>query len=295
MKRLKIAFIWYGFNGRYGHWQDGLYRAMKRIEEVHDVSYIEPTDNLDGYDVLLFWEAPMSKLSFDWYDAVRLHPTRKALLFAGGPMNYDWIEGFDHIFVESKINAEELEYLGVSHSTAFGINEDIFKPLEIPKAFDGFMQATFAGWKRQPLFAQALGPNGVLCGRYQDCDRDPWEKSLQSIRLPEMSYPDVNKLINSAHCCVNTAEEIGGGQRCTLEAMAAGVPVIVMTDSPKNREYVEESGAGLVVEPDPDAIRRAIDEIKGWSHEDKKKGIEYINNKWTSKHYADALLSWINL
>ena len=155
------------------------------------------------------------------------------------------------------------------------------------------MQATFAGWKRQPLFAEALGGKGVLCGRYQENDPDPWDNSSQSIRLPEMPYDVVNTLLNSAHCAVNTSEFWGGGQRCTLEAMAAGVPVIVMSDSPKNREYVEESGAGLVVNPDPESIREAVAEIKTWSKERRESGIAYVQGKWTSKHYADAILNWL--
>lgn len=293
MKRLKIGFIWYGFTGKYGQWKDGLWAAMKRIEADHDVTYLEPADNLNGYDVLLFWESPMTRFSFPWYDEVRLHPTRKALLYAGGQIQKESLDGFDHVFVESKINDLELDAMGVPHSVAFGVNELNFKPIDVPKAYDGFMQATFAGWKRQPLFAEALGSKGVLCGRYQENDRDPWDHSSQSIRLPEMPYPAVNALLNSAHVAVNTAEFWGGGQRCTLEALSAGVPVVVMSDSPKNREYVEESGAGLVVNPDPESIRKAVEEIKGWPEEKKTSGRAYVHSKWTSKHYADNLLKFI--
>ena len=48
----------------------------------------------------------------------------------------------------------------------------------------------------------------------------------------------------------------------TLEAMACGVPVVCMEDSPKNREYVEESGFGKVVYPNKEEIKRAVEEIK---------------------------------
>ena len=294
-KRLKIGFIWQGFSGRYGQWRDGLYRAMKRIEERHDVRYMEPWDDFTGCDVLLYWEAPCTihGENGEFYRRVKETPTRKALLYAGGPWTPDMVEGFDHVFVESALNEKEFEMNGISWSRAFGINEDIFFPMDIPKAYDGFMQATFAAWKRQPLFAEALGAKGVLCGRYQANDKEPWEHSAQSIRLPEMPYSAVNALLNASHTAVNTSEFWGGGQRCTLEAMAAGVPVIVMEDSPKNREYVEESGAGLVVDPGPIAIREAVETIKGWSDAYKKRGVEYIKSKWTSKHYADAIMQWL--
>jgi hypothetical protein len=61
-----------------------------------------------------------------------------------------------------------------------------------------------------------------------------------------------------------------------------------MSDSPKNAEYVIESGAGVVCEPTPEAIRLAIEEAKT-----KTGGYEYVQSKWTEKHYADAILKAI--
>ena len=72
----------------------------------------------------------------------------------------------------------------------------------------------------------------------------------------------------------------------TLEAMACNVPPIVMKDSPKNCEYVEDSGIGLVVTPDIYAIREAIEKIK---LSPNLAGREYILSKYTGKHYAVAL------
>ena len=76
----------------------------------------------------------------------------------------------------------------------------------------------------------------------------------------------------------------------TLEAMACNVPPIVMSDSPKNVEYVEESGYGLVVDPNPEAIRDAIDRLKPVK---EHSGRKYIESKWTIQHYADALIKGI--
>ena len=297
MKKLHVGLVWQGFNGRYGVWRDGLYASMKRIEETHYVHYFEPWDDFRGMDVLLYWEAPCTTLGENsaYYKKVQNTPIRKALLFAGGPIEAQWLWGFDHVFVEGEFNKREFDALGIENSIAFGVNDEIFKPQKQQKVFDGFMQATFAGWKRQPLFAEALGERGLLCGRYQETDQSPWRDSSKAVRLPEMPAEGVASLINASHCVVNTAEYWGGGQRCTLEAMACGVPVVVMSDSPKNREFVEESGAGLVCDPNPDSIRKAVEDIKGWSEEEKQRGIGYIKEKWTSKHYADNLLKFINV
>ena len=296
---MKIAFFWQGFSGRYGQWRDGLYAAMQIIEQKHSVRYFDVTDVEECQkwypNVILYWEAPCTLRGDNahYYESIMNLPYRKALLFAGGPIDASICYGFDMFFVESRINEEEFEQLGLPWMRAFGVNTNIFKPEKQQKVFDGFMQATFASWKRQPLFASALGVTGLLCGRYQSGDPSPWDNSYQSIRLPEMPYTAVNSLLNSSHTAVNTSEYWGGGQRCTLESMAAGIPVIVMSDSPKNCEYVEESGAGLIVEPNASCIREAVDTIKGWSDVEKTRGIEYVKNKYSEKHYSEKILYWL--
>jgi glycosyltransferase involved in cell wall biosynthesis len=264
---------------------------MKRIEEKHEVRYVDPWDEIFPDEIVLYWEAPCTINGKDGENYNRIHrlPNKKALLFAGGPIEKKWMFNFDHVFVEGEFNAKEMEGLGIPYSIAFGVNEEIFKPEPQQKCFDGFMQATFAGWKRQPLFAESLGDKGLLCGRYQEEDQSPWVNSSQSVRLPELPAEAVARLINASHAVVNTSEYWGGGQRCTLEAMACDVPVIVMSDSPKNREFVEESGAGIVCDPTPEAIRQAVGSVKGKDMGGKK----YIESKWTSRHYADSLLKFI--
>lgn len=288
---MRIAFVWQGVSGRYGFWKDGLYAAMKHIEKKHEVRYVEPWDEIFPDEVVLYWEAPCTINGKDGENYKRIHqlPNRKALLFAGGPIEEKWMFNFDHVFVEGEFNAKEMEGKGIPYSIAFGVNEEIYKPKKEQKVFDGFMQATFAGWKRQPLFAEALGQIGLLCGRYQEEDQIPWVESSKSIRLPEIPAEGVCNLINASHAVVNTSAYWGGGQRCVLEAMACNVPVVVMSDSPKNREFVEESGAGVVCDPAPEAIRQAVESVKGKD----MGGRKYIESKWTSRHYADALLKWI--
>lgn len=297
---MKIAFIWQGFDGRYGMWQDGLAAAMRILAKEHTVRYFDfPLTGIDEFkpDVVLYWESPCTLKGRDAenYQSVMNLPYKKALLFAGGPVEVTTCHGFDLYFVESKINEEEFEALGLPWKRAFGVNTQIMKPQYQGKKWDGIIAATFADWKRHTLFAEALGDKGLAVGRLQEFDRNGYNRCMELVVnvMPEQTPTELAKLYNASHVAVNTSAFWGGGQRMTLEAMACGIPVIVMSDSPKNCEYVEESLGGMVVPPEPQAIRDAIEEIGRWLPEDKTDGVDYIQSKWTERHYAKALLEGI--
>lgn len=297
---MRIAFAWYGSSDphTFHHWNDGLRQAVRYMEEEHEVVYHEPFDDIEA-DLILFWEAPctINNPAFEpWYRKIQYSKTPKALLFAGGPMLQDGLDGFDMIFTESQINDDELERFGFKYKRAFGINDTIFKPLDLEKKYDGYHPATCAGWKRQGLLCRALGRRAIVTGR--DQKNDPQQfitcREQGSNVLLEQPYEKVNEILNESWAMVNTSDFWGGGQRATLEAMAAGTPVIVMEDSPKNCEYVHESGAGVVVKPHEGEIRVAVKKVKENYDDYSKKGIEYVQNKWTAKHYFNNLMEGIN-
>lgn len=296
--RLKVGFIWHGFSGVYGHWNDGLKGAMTEIEKTHDVSYFDTDGDWSGMDILLYWEALVCQCGKDRESFIKVRDSKqpKILLFAGGAIKDEWCNGFDLFLVESEINEKEFAEIGRPWLRAFGVNTEIMKPEKQPKVFDAVFPSTCAGWKRQGLFSRALKEKGAICGRWQKEDPIGFIQARENgtLILPELPYEAVNALYNASWCCVNTSEFWGGGQRTSLEAMASGIPVICMSDSPKNREYVEESGAGLVVDPDENQIRNAIEEIKKWTPEQRRKGLNYVNSKWTHKHYAENILLAIN-
>ena len=294
--KAKVAFIWQGITGRYGVWNDGLRQAMRILEKEYEVTYHEPKDQIPEDAVVLYWEAPCTINGKDGenYKRVMNLPNKKILLFAGGPLKKEWVSKFDHVCVESKINADECKEQGIKHSTAFGINDNVFTHIKTKKEYDGIHHGTSASWKRQWLVGEAIGDKALIVGRYQKEDPYPFDRcrELGCTVMNEQTPDALSYLINKCHTCVQTSEFWGGGQRCTLEAMACGVPVICMSDSPKNREYVEESGFGLVVDPDPNKIKEAVEQVKSKSF-DPKIGVEYIKNKWTARHYADSLKSAI--
>jgi len=301
---MKIALIWQGLNGRYGQWEDGLYAAMKILEKDHKVRYFDfPLEGIHDFkpDVVLYWEAICTIDGKDGanYRSVIDLPYKKALLFAGGPFNARNAYGFDLYFVESKINEEEFEALGLPWKRAFGVNTQIMKPMNLEKKWDGIIHATFADWKRHTLFADALGDKGLAVGRVQEFDKNGYNQCLErGVTIMYEQPPEkVAELINESHAVVNTSSYWGGGQRCTLEAMACGVPVIVMSDSPKNMEYVVESGGGYWSDPNAEDIKKRLEvlvTVPKKAKEIGERGYDYVQSKWTEAHYAQALLEGIN-
>jgi len=170
---------------------------------------------------------------------------------------------------------------------AFGVNEKIFQPMNVEKKYDACFAGSFSKWKRPELIAP-LGNNLIAMGQFQETERECYEVCQETgvTVKPIRDREDVAIAINQSHCVVNPADFWGGGQRLTLEAMACNIPPIVMSDSPKNCEYVEESGFGLIVNPDPNSIKEAIKNLKS---DPMTGGREYIMSKYSSKIYAEQL------
>lgn len=300
---MRIAFVW--TNGvkdeyRFNWWNDGLRAAMRLIEKEHTVTYHEPYEDLPEVDWILFWEAPCTHDSEfgDSYRKVMNSPQKKALLFAGGPIKYEWVKGFDHVFVESKINKEEFDALGVPNSTAFGVNTEIFRPIpDITKRYKTVTHGTCAGWKRQGLAGEAMGPLAFVFGRDQSTDPYEFQKARQhgaNVIDVEQTFQNTAMMLNTGFIGLNCASYWGGGQRATLEAMACGLPVIVMNDSPKNMEFIEDSGIGAIVSPNANDIAVAVGDLMESKRDFVKECREYVMSKWTPLHYSQALLAVIS-
>lgn len=284
----KIRFVWQGVTERKDHWKDGLYAAMKLLEVDNEVTYCEPWDDLNA-DVVIYWEAPCTRYgpNSHHYERVRTHIGKKILLFAGGPLKAQDVDGFDIVVVESEINVRECNDLGITCAKAFGVNTDIFKPMNTKKYYETVTHGTSASWKRQWLVCQAMKEKALVFGQPQPNDTRPFDEcgKCNSMVLHEQSYEETARLINHGKVAVNCADFWGGGQRATLEAMACGLPVVVMSDSPKNREYVEASGVGAICEPTADAIREAVKNVTI----DPNAATEYVARNWSHQQYAKNL------
>ena len=288
-------------------WMDGLAAAVKELGKRHQVrffvcgktEYILPHPYFDIYvstnikddvgdyapDVILMWAdctrpnaEPLSELGIPM-----------ALCFAGGNTQGETVRYFDHVFVESEVYKQRFEVQGVSVSTAFGTNTELFQPLTgQQKVFDVLFPATFAEWKRHKLFSRSIqGLRSCAVGyMYFDHEVDCWQdcEKVGSLVLPHVSAMALKRLYGASKCVVVTSTAQGGSQRTVLEAMAMNIPVIVMSDSDKTTEYALEGG-GYICDPEPAKIREKIEKVMN----EPVKTRDYILSKWSHIIYADNL------
>lgn len=287
----RIAFIWQDGHRYDWQWRDGLWAALNIIGKKHDVGYFAPWEQarISGFrpDMLMFWGAATD----DYAKKIVSWPIKKALCFGGGPLSPELVHGWDVVFVESKVDQDALCKAQNRVIRAFGINEALFCPNRLPKRYGAVLAATFAAWKRHDLFAKTMKNAGVAIGIKQDHERWCYEVCLENgVRVfEELPREKIAEVLNQSYAALNTADANGGGQRFVLEAMACNVPPIVMSDAPKNCEFVEESGFGIICEPTVEAIKKALIDADNLT----PIGREYIMRKWTSSHYAASLMDGI--
>lgn len=311
--RLAVVNDWYDKKSAVFWNKDGILKMLDvlRKRDGWDIIFFKKHDNTftweHDYVTLSFSPNPKQQL-LDWKPDCILFfgdfsrpimgeladsKIPKAICYSGGRFT-DFMHVPDIVFVESKSYVDWMKPMGLNVVQAFGTNTEVFKPFKQPKIFDACMTATFAAWKRQWLFAEAMGNRGIVCGWWQEREAHTWQicqekgTALLHHQMPE----SINLLMNMSHTVLLTADDTGGSQRSVLEAHAAGIPPIVMSDSTMTTEYVRESGFGKIVDPNPEAIREAVEWYKH-NPKESQKGIDYINSKYTQNHYADIIKTGI--
>lgn len=286
---MRIAFLWDGISRMQDSWRDGLWLATEILKENHELERFEPdaTDDIVewGPDVILYWGALQERLK---HHVLKL-PYPKANCWAGGPIEPEHLGGIDLYFIENQVVQNEFAQYGAPTMIAFGVNEKWFNKQRRKKIYKASFAGAFAAWKRHELFADSFDHTdwkGICFGQMQEHEPHCYEypKSKGIIIKDRQDPREVAKIINQSEYVLNPASYWGGGQRLTLEAMACDVPPIVMDDSPKNCEYVDEAGFGHIVSPSSHEIRPLLAQ-----EPQKEGGRKYIKSKWTGRHYAENL------
>lgn len=250
MKHLILNFIYSIDHDLY--WQDGLRTALQMMSKQHhiDINYINTQDDLSSVipdSPILYWgnfQSPLTR------ELVQL-PNKKLMVFAAGltpeqitsPLAHD----FDHIFIETEVERAWFRHIGVRVSRAFGVDTQMYKPMNVRKVWDCIYPAAFAVWKRHDLYVAyckkhnkkglAIGymqPNDVEHICYDIC-REAGLDVLPRVTPDVMPY-----FYNMSREVVVTASEEGGGLRTLSEAKACGIPVNTDLLNPRLKEAYEE-------------------------------------------------------
>ena len=302
MEKLRLSFVWDWENTipQLANWKDGLAMALKILSKEWEIKaysigqdmifpapympiILKPTPKLLAEEIFKFkpdailFFADLTRPTIPYF-AYKKIPM--AICYTGGPFR-DYVDYFDLFFVESEIYKSQFEAEGKKAIKAFGTNTEIFKPIKQTKIWDAIFPATFANWKRHHLFAGAVGNTGLAVGwMYQNHEQECWQVCQErgTMILPYVDAETLNYLYNASRTCVITSDKTGGSQRTVLEAMACNIPVIVMADSDKTTEYIKECGIGEIVEPNIEAIQKAIEKWKQQS----------VNTRdWILKNYSE--------
>ncbi len=325
----RIAFVWDWDNepSQLATWNDGLAAALNLLQRQKGIELRVYTQlkNLpcaatvfphDNFPIMAFQDEPAmsGRIIADnpdfvliWGDLTRpciplltsLYPS--GICYAGGQSTPHKCHLFDLMMVENE-SYKELYSSMMGHKNvrlAFGTNTTLFKPNPaLPKTWDACFPASFIGWKRHNLYADAcvelrkIRPEArfMACGTTYAHNMDAYNACIKAgifatQYLPAYILPD---FYNAARVVVITSHWTGGSQRTVLEAMACNVPVIAMEDSDKTSEYLIKAGLPeCVCKPEPRAIADKMHEFISQNKQVNTR--EWVMNNYSEYKYADQM------
>lgn len=294
-KVLKIAFIWQTSSKEtFPFWQDGYRAALDIVAEKHDLGwYLGTFEELEKihipknkYDVLMFWGGSNNK----YHQVMIGRPERKLWLYPGGDIYLDIVGQYNVVFTEDKFYEERLKKAGTRVIRVTGTNTAIFKPEKRKKYFGAFYPATFSPWKRQDLFAEAVGKEGLCSGTCQPDGKELLEKCLElgtKVIIGYLPAESLAMLYNMSEVVILPVAH--GSQRTLLEALGMNIPCVVGNYFKPTMDLALEIGGTEIVDLKPKMIRKA------WLKMRRKKinTRSYVIHHYGEKQFAEKLLRGI--
>lgn len=247
---MRILFVYdHGFPAI---WKDGLWAALSIIEQDHEIEWFnlrEQPEEPDGFfDFALGWgafESPVDRF-------MRNIDLPKGLCIAGNAFPPPRPGTYDVLFYETEWYAPQL--FGHNAHRAFGINTEIFHPIEVPKVWDIICVGSFSLWKRYEKL-HFRGGDVLVVGEVQENNLPESLSIVDNLVADGVAvhpYVEPEKLAllyNMSRICYTPADLNGGGERAVWEAMSCGLDIQVEPDNPKLK--------GLSYEPFMDHIHYA--------------------------------------
>ena len=252
MKKPKLLFIYDHKKPEY--WMDGLWAALRLLEEDFALTMINLQDtdvdwdvSQNEWDFILGWGAFGSAVDQE----MQKIKNKKGLCIAGNATLPTGADNYDVLFYETKWYRPHINFhKNIVH--AFGVNTDIFyKPdMTMPIVFDYIGVGAFADWKRWDMVKNKKGSRLVIGEIQRDNERESMviinDLLLSGVMVSDMVHPfDLANYYWWSRTLYMPSNIYGGGERAVLEARACGLNVEIEDDNPKLKELLE-------VDPIPD-------------------------------------------
>lgn len=231
-------------------WMDGLWAALKLLEKDFDITWFNLAEKetfVPGdrqYDFTLGWGGFRSRVDWNLKKHLKNTANKRGLCIAGNAFAPEDTNNYDVLFYETKWYRPQIEF-HPNIIQAFGINTDIFAPIDIatPVVWDYLGVGALADWKRWELMSNKSG-NRLVVGEYQlgneqESGRIAKELIKAGVMVSGMVHPfDLANLYHWSRKLYIPASVNGGGERAILEARSCGLEVEIEPDNPKLAELL---------------------------------------------------------
>lgn len=244
-KKLKISLVWYFDKASWVFplYRDGVKAAMGVLEKRgHTVRWHLGTNPKieDDSDFILVWDNSTS----GFIPELSKYTCRKGLILTTDlGLDIGALRNYDVIFAEAQPVVDKIKPHGIRVIKAFGTDTGFFQKYDndTEQIYEAFYPATFSPWKRQDLFAQKWGKDGLCIGTIQP---DGWDILKETVLLGTnvfITYMPVEQLwefYNKSQTVDITGWE--GSGRTVIEAMSMNIPVTAHPDNHKCNSYIDE-------------------------------------------------------
>jgi glycosyltransferase involved in cell wall biosynthesis len=238
---------------KYTNWEDGFTKAMKLLENQYNITWINLYDRRPSVDELNDYDFLIVKSCWNWIvdKYVRglnnLETRRGIVISCSIKPKKEWTWYYDVLWYETEWYKKEINFFK-NKFLAFGINDDVFKPMSLEKKYDVLSIGALTSYKRFEKLNDLEGNKKIIIGTINTNDfevvKSKLDKSIEIIDY--LSQAELAKYINESKLIYIPSELQGGGERAVLEAMACGVEVKVEEDNYKLKSLLEKGKPMLI-------------------------------------------------
>lgn len=246
-----VYFIPKSNKEKYSNWEDGFTKAVDVLGEDYNITWVNLEDNKPDSNYLNSFDFIIVKSCWNWIvdkyirSLKNLSVPRGIAISCSLKPKKSWAWFYDVLWYETEWYRKEIDF-HPNKFLAFGINSDVFKPLNLNKEYDVLGIGAITKYKRFNKFNTIEGKKKIIIGSTKNSDFNEVNKTLNNdIKIIDyLSQQELAEFINKSKLVYIPSETNGGGERAVLEAMSCGVPVKVEDDNQKLKSLI--SGNSLV-------------------------------------------------